>query len=445
MRIRLSVLAVAFAVLMLVPAAPAAALGFGYDSQWSTGSYGADDIAVSVQGDVYAVFQDANEVRRYRLSGDPLGTFGSSILSGARGIATDRYGRVYVADTNSHRVAVFTRQGDVIGFIAEPENAYVYDVAVDFDCNVYLLDTGHTVHKFDADDWTTVVHSFPAGSNNVFAISSDLWSDLWFSLDEPGPLPYTTGNRIIGLDAAGGLLANVGSSGALDGQFDRPMQIGIDPMRRVYVADAVNNRVQVFGTSGTWLTTFGGLGSSREMTISALAEPSLMLAAFTVAIGAGSTGLTEMVNAGIGQQWRFLAPSQALAFAALFIVLIAETGRIPVDNPATHLELTMIHEAMILEYSGPYLALIEWGASIKQLVLMTLLINIFWPFGLPSAWAFPGVFAGLGYLLLKLALLACCMVLVETTNAKMRLFRVPELMAVAFTLGTLALVSTFLF
>jgi formate hydrogenlyase subunit 4 len=105
----------------------------------------------------------------------------------------------------------------------------------------------------------------------------------------------------------------------------------------------------------------------------------------------------------------------------------------------------MIHEAMILEYSGPYLALIEWGASIKQLVLMTLLINIFWPFGLPSAWTFPGVFAGLGYLLLKLALLACCLVLVETTNAKMRLFRVPELMAVAFTLGTLALVSTFLF
>lgn len=192
-------------------------------------------------------------------------------------------------------------------------------------------------------------------------------------------------------------------------------------------------------------TSFGGLGASREMALSALAEPTLMLAVFTVAIGAGSTSLSEMTRAAIGQQWRFLAPSQMLAFAALFLVLIAETGRIPVDNPATHLELTMIHEAMILEYSGPYLALIEWAASLKQLVLMTLLINVFWPFGLPAAWSLAGVATGLAWLLLKLVVLSCAIVLVETTNAKMRLFRVPELMAVAFTLGALALVSSFLF
>jgi formate hydrogenlyase subunit 4 len=191
-------------------------------------------------------------------------------------------------------------------------------------------------------------------------------------------------------------------------------------------------------------SSFGGLGSSREMTIAALAEPTLMLAVFTVAIGAGSTTLAEIANAAIGQQWRFLAPSQILAFAALFLVLIAETGRIPVDNPATHLELTMIHEAMILEYSGPYLALIEWGASIKQLLLMTLLINVFWPFGLPQVWSLAGFAAGLGWLLLKLVILSCGIVLVETANAKMRLFRVPELMTVAFVLGALALVSTFL-
>jgi formate hydrogenlyase subunit 4 len=190
---------------------------------------------------------------------------------------------------------------------------------------------------------------------------------------------------------------------------------------------------------------FGGLGSSREMTVSALAEPTLMLAVFTVAIGAGSTSLAEIARVAINQQWRFLAPSQALAFAALFLVLIAETGRIPVDNPATHLELTMIHEAMILEYSGPYLALIEWAASIKQLVLMTLMINVFWPFGLSTAWSPSGVWAGLGWLALKLLILSCTVVLVETANAKMRLFRVPELMAVAFTLGALALISTFLF
>src|SRR5208283_4992958 len=107
-----------------------------------------------------------------------------------------------------------------------------------------------------------------------------------------------------------------------------------------------------------------------------------------------------------------LAPQQMLAFAALFIVLIAETGRIPVDNPATHLELTMIHEAMILEYSGPYLALLEWGASLKQLVLMTLLINTFFPFGLSAAWTPAGVVAGVGYFLVKLLVICCLVVLV---------------------------------
>jgi formate hydrogenlyase subunit 4 len=193
-------------------------------------------------------------------------------------------------------------------------------------------------------------------------------------------------------------------------------------------------------------SSFGGLGSSREMTISALAEPALMLAVFTVALSAGSTDLSQMAQAGIGQSWRFLAPSQMLAFAALFIVLIAETGRIPVDNPATHLELTMIHEAMILEYSGPWLALIEWSAAIKQLLLITLLANVFFPFTLFSG--VPGVapiVAAVASYAIKILLFALAIVLVETTNAKMRLFRVPELLSVAFVLGALALISTFLF
>ena len=192
-------------------------------------------------------------------------------------------------------------------------------------------------------------------------------------------------------------------------------------------------------------SSFGGLGSSREMTISALAEPAMMLAVFTVAIAANSTNLSEVARSAVGQNWRFFAPAQMLACAALYLVLIAETGRIPVDNPATHLELTMVHEAMILEYSGPHLALIEWAASMKQLVLMTLLVNVFWPFGLAGGPSMAGALGGLGWLLLKLGLLSCSIVLVETTNAKLRLFRVPEMLAVAFTLGTLALVSTFLF
>jgi formate hydrogenlyase subunit 4 len=192
-------------------------------------------------------------------------------------------------------------------------------------------------------------------------------------------------------------------------------------------------------------SSFGGLGSSREMTISAIAEPALMLAVFTVAIGAGSTNLSTVAQAALGQSWRFLAPSQMLAFAALFIVLIAETGRIPVDNPATHLELTMIHEAMILEYSGPYLALIEWSAAIKQLVLMTLLVNVFFPFGLSPGWWQASTLLSLILFSVKLLLLAAAVVLVETTNAKLRLFRVPELLTVAFILSAMALISTFLF
>src|SRR5262249_6018728 len=131
-------------------------------------------------------------------------------------------------------------------------------------------------------------------------------------------------------------------------------------------------------------SAFGGMGSSREMTIAAIAEPALMLAVFTVAISAGSTNLSQMLHSALGPTWKLLNPAHVLAFAALFIVLLAETGRIPVDNPATHLELTMIHEAMILEYSGRYLALIEWSSSVKQLVLMALLVNIFFPIGIAT-------------------------------------------------------------
>lgn len=192
-------------------------------------------------------------------------------------------------------------------------------------------------------------------------------------------------------------------------------------------------------------SAFGGMGSSREMTIAAIAEPAVMLAVFTVAIGAGSTDLSRIVQTSQGPVWNLLNPTHVMAFVALFIVLLAETGRIPVDNPATHLELTMIHEGMLLEYSGRYLALMEWGAAIKQLVLLTLLANVFLPVGIATA-ASP---AALGISALafgvKLLVLAAEVVLVETTNAKLRLFRVPDLLSAAFVLATLALLSTFLF
>jgi len=193
-------------------------------------------------------------------------------------------------------------------------------------------------------------------------------------------------------------------------------------------------------------SAFGGMGSSREMTISAIAEPAMMLAIFTVAISAGSTDLSQIAQSTQSATWKLLNPAHVLAFAALFVVLLAETGRIPVDNPATHLELTMIHEAMLLEYSGRYLAFMEWGAAIKQLVLMTLLLNVFFPVGLAG----PGASAAalgisLVVYLAKLLVLAAAVVVVETTNAKMRLFRVPDLLSTAFVLAALALFSSFLF
>ena len=193
-------------------------------------------------------------------------------------------------------------------------------------------------------------------------------------------------------------------------------------------------------------SAFGGMGSSRDMTLSAIAEPALMLAIFTVAITAGSTDLSQICRSTQSATWRLLNPAHVLAFAAMFVVLLAETGRIPVDNPATHLELTMVHEAMLLEYSGRFLALMEWGASIKQLVLMTLLANVFVPVGLAVSEAGPGALAlSLLAYLAKLLALAAAVVLVETTNAKLRLFRVPDLLSAAFVLATLALLSTFLF
>jgi formate hydrogenlyase subunit 4 len=192
-------------------------------------------------------------------------------------------------------------------------------------------------------------------------------------------------------------------------------------------------------------SAFGGMGSSREMTIAAVAEPALVLAIFTLAISAGSTNLSQILLAAQGPAWNPFHPAHLLAFVALFIVLLAETGRLPVDNPATHLELTMIHEAMILEYSGRYLALIEWSASVKQLLLMALLVNIFFPVGIATDFSAASLGLSLLWFVAKLLALSAAVVLVETTRAKLRLFRVPDLLSTAFILAALALLSMFLF
>jgi len=188
---------------------------------------------------------------------------------------------------------------------------------------------------------------------------------------------------------------------------------------------------------------FGGMGSSREMTIAALAEPALMLGLFTSALAAGSLELGAVVRSVLGPGVVF-HPSDIFALSGLFVVLIAETGRIPVDNPATHLELTMIHEAMLLEYAGADLALVEWASAVKELLYITLLIDLFMPVGMATLVA-PGalLLAGAAWAG-KVAAFAVVITLVESTNAKLRLFRVPELVAVSLGLGFLALAIRFL-
>jgi formate hydrogenlyase subunit 4 len=183
---------------------------------------------------------------------------------------------------------------------------------------------------------------------------------------------------------------------------------------------------------------FGGMGSSREMTVGALAEPALVLGLFTVALSAGSLNLSELVGHS-AERGLWLHPSEVLAAAGLFIVLIAEAGRVPVDNPATHLELTMIHEAMVLEYSGPDLALVEWASAVRELIFMTLLVDLFLPVGIAATAAPVPLLVALAALATKLLLLSFAVALVESSNAKLRFFRVPELMAVSLGLGFLAL------
>jgi len=191
-------------------------------------------------------------------------------------------------------------------------------------------------------------------------------------------------------------------------------------------------------------SAFGGMGSSREMTVAALAEPTVALAVFALALGAGSTNLGRIVVATLADPGSAVSPGHLLAFAALFIVTLAETGRLPVDNPATHLELTMIHEAMVLEYSGPYLALIEWAAAVKLLVFFALLGNLFLPWGIARV-VTPGALGmALVIVLLKFLVLAVAVATLETRVAKLRLFRVPELLSVSFVLALLAVTSSFL-
>jgi formate hydrogenlyase subunit 4 len=190
-------------------------------------------------------------------------------------------------------------------------------------------------------------------------------------------------------------------------------------------------------------TSFGGIGSSRDVMIASLAEPAMMMIVFTLALIAGSTQLSTI--AGFMESGASgLRVSLGLAFIALIMVAIAENARIPVDNPATHLELTMVHEAMVLEYSGRHLALIELAAALKLLLYISLIACLFIPWGMaPPGEGVAPALVGTGAYLAKLAIGGILLAVFETAIAKMRVFRVPDFLGAALMLGLLAALLRF--
>lgn len=189
-------------------------------------------------------------------------------------------------------------------------------------------------------------------------------------------------------------------------------------------------------------SSFGGMGASREAMVSVLAEFPLLLSLIAIALVAKSTSLSPIVAWTTTQNLFDISAVHLLAGAALIIVAIAETGRIPVDNPTTHLELTMLHEAMVLEYSGPSLAFIEWTQAIKLNLMIALLIGLFFPWGIASGTGVATIAISIGLYLVKVGLIAVALALLESTVAKLRMYAAPEFLGIASGLSVLAIVFT---
>jgi formate hydrogenlyase subunit 4 len=184
---------------------------------------------------------------------------------------------------------------------------------------------------------------------------------------------------------------------------------------------------------------FGGMGASREMTVGLLVEPALMMAVFSVAVAGGTTDLGDLAaRRGTLEALSWQAPD-LLALFALLILAVAETGRIPVDNPDTHLELTMLHEGMLLEHSGPGLACIVLATHTKQLVVLTLVSALFFPLGLARGWGAPEMALALVAFAVKVLALATFLGVVESSYAKLRFFRVPQFLGLGLVCAFLAL------
>jgi len=209
--------------------------------------------------------------------------------------------------------------------------------------------------------------------------------------------------------------------------------VGIFALARVFISLAAMD----IGTA------FGSLGARREMLVGFLAEPALLMVLFTASTISQSTSLITIVETLAHKQF-VLFPSMTFASVAFVMVLLAENARVPVDNPSTHLELTMIHEAMILEYSARHLALVEWAGALKLLAYMAIGIALFIPYGIAEAGNWNALPLAIALLTFKLMLCGAGLAFIETVSAKMRIFRVPEFMGTAFLLAVLGLLTHFL-
>jgi len=190
-------------------------------------------------------------------------------------------------------------------------------------------------------------------------------------------------------------------------------------------------------------TAFGSLGARREMLIASLAEPALLMVFFTPALISQSTALTTIVEQ-LAHRELHLYPSMAFAGVAFVMVLLAENARIPVDNPTTHLELTMVHEALILEYSARHLALMDWAHALKLMTYAAIGIALFLPWGIAEAGNWVMMPLSVLALLVKLTAGGAGLAVLEMVSAKMRIFRVPEFLGVAFMLAVLGMLIHFL-
>ena len=210
--------------------------------------------------------------------------------------------------------------------------------------------------------------------------------------------------------------------------------VGLFALARVFIALAAMD----IGTA------FGSLGARREMFVGFLAEPALLMVLFTASLISGSTSLPTIVEA-LAQREIAIYPSLAFAGVAFTMVSLAENARIPIDNPATHLELTMIHEAMVLEYSARHLALIEWASALKLFNYSCIGLALFVPFGIAAGSSdWPGILLAMPVLVVKLAIGGFALALIETVSAKLRIFRAPEFLGTAFLLAVLAMLVNLL-